>query len=272
MLEITLRADNKASILEASRFLKDYVKGCLTFSELAFSLIPLVREKNLSCVEVDEKISKTKLLYLQSLEAFKGKKKYLNADDRGRKDLLDEFLDNYWGKFSNWLVDQCSVSILIETGKSEYSIPDSLIQKYGYKTLDIYSKSSIKINKAISEIPYGSTDRQFEHLIERDLAYAGSNIPLAAIANYFPINFLESLFLVPPPKKPKNKTGWVEAVLSNDHAKEKLLNFPEVQKLYMVRPIPEVTDDEFKNLCTCLQYSAEYAWAICWYVRYKVNP
>lgn len=248
------------------------MKDKIDFPDLAYGLAPLVREKQLTCAEVDEKIASTASVFFKKLDDFKSKKKYINAvDENEQNELLEEFEGNHWGKLSNWLVDRCSVRTLINPPNPNYVIPDSVLNKYSLKTLDIYAQASsqIDIQKVRSEMPWGCSERQLQHLIEMKLAVRGEAIDNESLVAFYPIKTLQPLLSAGTFKKPKDRAGWVKLVLDSPEALSMLKESPEIPSLFKILPIPEITEEEFQDLKLMLSYSNEYAWAISWFLRYK---
>jgi len=254
---------------EATSKIKKYLDNHISFPELAFELVPLVGQYRIACIEVDKAILKVQDAYNKKIEKLKSSKKYLSSNDEEKEEMIEALEDDLLCNYNNWLVEQCSLSELLNSKYKNYNLPYGLIDKYSYKILDIYSKCYFQNNRiySINE----NNKKRIDRLIEVDLAVNLSKLDSNTILEKLSIKNIKYILGAPIPKGLKTKKEWVDFAALDEMVVEKARRLPEIVNMVYIKDVPGLAEMDAQELVGALKYFHEYAWAIAWYTRYKAE-
>jgi len=132
---LTIYGTNKQSAIELKELLDQ------AYSSSVYNILPKISEiiarTNLRCKEIDDYIRKFKPLYFQKIEQLKQESsEWPVLSDKDREDVLVSFR-----KIAIDSLDvrpYCNLEYLFEYEPRDFTIDDSLIERYGYDLMQFY--------------------------------------------------------------------------------------------------------------------------------------
>ena len=238
---LTIYGINRQSAVE----LKTLLEQAYTSSvyDISRKISQIIARTNLRCKEIDDYIRKFKPLYFRKIEQLKQESaEWPVLSDKDREDVLVSFR-----KIAVDSLDvrpYCNLEYLFEFEPQDFTIDDSLIERYGYDLMQFYVSYADRLDKVFI-VPADNYRRQyFEKLAEKKLAIQGTDIPLSYVLNTLTIKEMNEIASDLSIKPFTRKSKAIEYLLNLPDLSERLRKKIAFRELFMLVPLPE----EFSNI------------------------
>lgn len=229
--QITLYNSDKKTIMQVEKVLKDE-----NIWNKTKELLPLFTKYDIRCREVDEYILKYKPLYQNLLQdKLSNSIEYQQATERDKEIIEDEIKSEIVNQIPERA--DCDLQTLFDFSEIDITIDNVLIQKYGFDVISKYFGLNHYQNKII-----GHWERKdFEDLLNADLAITAENIPQEEILASQPLKVLNSIcekedgFF-----KRKNKA--IDYLNENQNLMSNIGKFVATRNLFKLKKLPSEFD------------------------------
>jgi len=202
------------------------------------NILPLFSLYDIKCKEVDEYILKYKPLYFDTLQKHLNKsKEYQNSTEKDKEIIENEIKEKVINKLPERA--DCNLEVLFKYSDIDFSIDNSIVEKYGFELVSKYFGLIHYKDKIITHLER----KDFEDLIKADLVITSEQIEQEEILN---CQSLKTLNLICEKEdgffKRKNKA--IEYFKENEML---LINFGKyiaTRNIFKLKALPE----EFKDL------------------------
>ena len=246
--QITLYNSDKKTIMEVEKVLKDE-----NIWNKTKELLPLFTKNDIRCKEVDEYILKYKPLYQNMLrDKLSNSTEYQQATERDKEIIEDEIKDEILNQIPERA--DCDLQTLFDFSDIDITIDNVLIQKYGFDVISKYFGLNHYKNKIV-----GHWERKdFEDLLNADLAIAAENIPKEEILASQTLKVLNSIcekedgFF-----KRKNKA--IDYLNENQNLISNIGKFVATRNLFKLKKLPSEFDTlDVEKISANWNFTKEY--------------
>lgn len=211
-------------------------------------LVEMVARTNLRCKEIEDYCSKYKPRFQKAIESLqKAHPEWANASELDRKDLLTEFREQAIMSLDMLpcnRIDSYPVLPVFLDEPEDVSIDDALIDKYSFELINFYFRYFENVGK-VYRVPADRWDRKnFESLVEVNLARRGSEIPVEKLLSLLKLKEMNEMITDPEVKKFSKKADAIKYLTKDQGIKERLSKQMTYRELFQIMPLPE----EFSNI------------------------
>lgn len=237
---LTIYGTNKQSAIELKELLDQAYSSSVY--DTSHKISQIIARTNLRCKEIDDYIRKFKPLYFQKIEQLKQESsEWPVLSDKDREDVIVSFR-----KIAIDSLDvrpYCNLEYLFEYEPRDFTIDDSLIERYGYDLMQFYVSYADRLEKVFI-VPADNYRRQyFEKLAEKKLAVRGTDIPLSYVLNTLTIKEMNEIASDLNIKPFARKSKAIEYLLNLPDLSERLRKKIAFRELFMLVPLPKEFSD-----------------------------
>ena len=201
-------------------------------------LLALFATKNIRIKEIDAYKKKYASLYFKRIEELKAtSKEYLNAEQKDKSDMLEEFKITAQDCIYE-LPDYDVYNLFIE---DNVTIDDDLLQRYGFDCLEAYLNYYGKIGSVVTVSKDAFYRPAFEKMVEKGIAIRGKDIPATEILFVQNLKTLNAI-ANNPDKEFKRKNQAIEYILNDEKAASRIGEYVSFRELFKLLPLPHEYD------------------------------
>lgn len=246
--ELTLYNANQKEIKKTIEILKDD-----NIWNKEKDLLPIFTAHNIKCKEIEDYISEYKPQYHKFIEQAKANSaEYKSASEMDRLDIENEFkeeaINNLYERAA------CELDVLFEGSEIPETIDDELIKEYGFDTISKYIGLSYYKDKIVSHWER----KEFEDLLEADLAISGNEIPNEEILFS---QTLKTLNKIAEKEEGyfKRKQKAVDYLTENPKLLDNIGKHISKRSMFKIKPLPEKFENiDLESLSASWAYVKEY--------------